>query len=233
MLTRFRIICSTIPHTNPKWGENSMSRALFQPEKSPIASRVIPLLLLILSLILSGCVTATIHPPQNLVRDTIPITLASDYPTVTVDHVSGKHRAGTLYALLLLPVGSIVFLDPKIGLEDSVTRAIVKASPLGPVQSIEISVNSIEMTAYDLIFTRQIRCSIEGAVQVKTRSAKSTGRPFMVSESVTRYRTLAFSPQIAQVGRECFEAFGTTVVDLVARRILGPSEVSRDEGIID
>jgi hypothetical protein len=232
MLTRFRIICSTLPHTNPKRPENSMYRALLQKEKGSIATQFTLLLLLILSIIMSGCVTATISPPQTLVRDTIPIVLASDYPTVTVHDVSGKHRAGTLYALLVLPVGSIVFLDPKIGLEDSVTRAIVKAPPLG-VHSIEISLKSVEMTAYDLIFTRKIRCSIEGAVKVKTTSAKSPSRTIMISESVTRYRTLAFSPQIAQVGRECFEAFGTTVVSSVARRILGASEESLDDGIID
>jgi hypothetical protein len=232
MLTRFRPICSTLPHTNPKRAEESMCGALFQREEVPIATHVTLLFLLILSVILSGCVTATISPPQTLVRDTIPIALTSDYPTVTVHHVSGKHRAGTLYAFLVLPVGSIVFLDPKIGLEDSVTRAIVKAPPLG-LDSIEISVKSVEMTAYDLIFTRRIRCSIEGAVKVIRTSAKSPRQSFMVSESMTRYRKLAFSAQIAQVGRECFEAFGTSVVSSVARRILGASEVSRDDEIID
>ena len=170
--------------------------------------------------------TATVYPPRTLVRDVVPRVLASDYPTVAVHHVSGEHRAGTLYALLAIPVGSIVFIDPKIGLEDSVTRAIVKAPALSPVRSIEISVNMVEMKAYDLIFTRQIRCSIEASVRATTTTAKSPPSSYMVAAYLTRYRTLAFSAQISQVGRECFEEFGTAVVSAIGRRILGESKFS-------
>ena len=209
---------------SPPRAERSIRCAFPLQKKAPIAT-----CLTLLSLfILSGCVTATVSPPKTLVRDSIPKVLASDYPTVAVHHVSGKHRAGTLYALLAIPVGSIVFLDPEIRLEDSVTRAIVKAPPLSSVQSIEISVNTVEMKAYDLLFTRQIRCSIEGAVRVTTTSTKSPSSSFMVTESLTRYRTLAFSHQISQIGRECFEEFGTKVVSSVVKRMLGASEVFSD-----
>lgn len=182
------------------------------PRFTILRSRLRGLPILIALSALSGCVTAHLSPPTVLVRDAIPSLIAGEFPSVTVHKVPPQKSSGSLFALLIVPVGSVVVSNPEIGIGDAITRAIVKNPPDHPINGVELAINSLDLSAYDLLITRRIVCSIDASIRIISAARKPIPHPLPVNISISRYRALAFTPQLERVGRECFEEFGKAIV---------------------
>lgn len=171
-----------------------------------------------LVLFLSGCVTATVTGPTTPITQVIPPELTNEYPTVVVEGVEPSQTVGSLFAFVVLPVGSIVVRDPAALIADSVTRAIIVAGNPVTGERLLVRVTNLQLTAYDLLVTRRIVCSIEGTIHVSYASELAEIQPLSVTTSLSRFQSLAFSRQMSDVGRECLDQFGREVMRKIDAR---------------
>lgn len=173
----------------------------------------------LLGTLLSGCVTATVTGPATLAREVIPPELAHEYPAVVVEGGDSSQQVGHLFAFLALPVGTIVVNEPKRLIEDSITRAIIAAGDTLRVGQLRIRGTQLYITAYDLVVTRHIRCSVASTIEVSNLAGASGIQTVPVATSLSRFRSLAFSPQISEVARECLRQFGAEVLRKIDARM--------------
>lgn len=150
----------------------------------------------------------------------IPEAITHEYPTVTLDGVSAPHRAGSLFAFLTIPVGSIVIPNPKLLLKDSVIRALITAGAPPAIHDLTVDISDLSITAYDLLVTRRIACSVASTIRLSSDDAVFEVTDVSVTTSFAHYRSLAFSAQISEVARECMRQFGRDVVERVKARDL-------------
>lgn len=180
-------------------------------------SRIKSIALLIM--LLNGCVTATISEPATPVRDAIPPELSAEYPTVVVEGQDTPQQVGSLFALLALPVGSIVVTKPRELIEDSVMRTIITTTKRRHIDGLRITDTNFQMTAYDLLVTRRIVCSITGTIEAFYTAGDPTIQTIPIEISLSRYRSLAFSPQITEVARECVREFANEAIRTITARV--------------
>ena len=121
---------------------------------------------------------------------------------------------GTLFAGILIPVGSITVHSPSLHLESSLRHQLLqKGTQListNKTEVPEIAMNTFSLTVWDLLITRRISCHLE--VTVTNAKDNSLILPQSFSIEHSGYATYAFEKELSFYLRECFDMLAKQVV---------------------
>jgi hypothetical protein len=170
---------------------------------------------------LAGCISARIPLLREPIKNQIPPEVAHDLPPIAVRGVSPNQRVGTLFALLAIPVGSVVISHPEELLHDAITRAILTNRQAVSLPPLIIMIRSLTVSAFDLLLTRRISCTLSAVVYPASHQPQEPSPPLQVTTELAQFRSLAFSPQVAAVSNECFATFGEEISARIIARFGG------------
>jgi hypothetical protein len=173
-----------------------------------------PLIRLILTTILLGtlgCTTVIVRAPALSFRSTIPHEVLAALPTISVSGLGEELRAGTLFALLIVPVGSVLVEQPQQLIEDAVGRAFLTNPHRHEVSAVSIVIKNLSISVPDLLVTRRIVCSISGSARFPI-GGQGDYLSVPITATHAEFRPLAFRPQVTDITAECFRKFARSVV---------------------
>ncbi len=181
------------------------------PDLGLAMSKVLFFPVSVLLLTLAGCISAQIPLLREPIKNQIPLEVANDLPPIAVRGISPNQRVGTLFALLVIPVGSVVISHPEETLHDAITRGILMHHQAASLPPLTIMIQNLSISAFDLLLSRRISCRLSAVVYPDSYRSQEPSRPLLVTTELSRFRALAFSPQVAAVSNECFAAFGEEI----------------------
>jgi hypothetical protein len=122
-------------------------------------------------------------------------------------------RAGTIFAGVVVPVGSITVVTPSLHLESSLRHQLLQESTqvvsTQKMEAPEITIDSLSLTVWDLLITRKVSCDLATSIASTGPHGETTTTGFTVHHSA--YTIYAFKKELSFYLNECF--------DLLARRI--------------
>jgi hypothetical protein len=158
--------------------------------------KVIPIFFLI-SLGVNSCVRTglTADPaPRSLSKlahlNNRPIRLEVEAPQSPIS-------LGHQYLLIVIPFGRITLEEPKkyifnLVYEDLVLKGFSPVTAHGTKRELRVKLESMNATAYDLLFIRLVRCSVDLDINFN-------GLHFIAQGSASSFRRYGFKPQIEEL----------------------------------
>jgi hypothetical protein len=115
-------------------------------------------------------------------------------------------HAGMQYILGIIPFGTVSIASPALAINDSLSeQLIIHRRSLGDQQ---LSINSVSLTAYDLIFTRRLVCSIEAELKDKDATLP-------INLRFTGFARFGFEKQLSAHWIRCRREFARKIVALL------------------
>jgi hypothetical protein len=122
---------------------------------------------------------------------------------------------GTLFAGILIPVGTISVHSPSLHLESSLRHQLLQKGiqliSTKKTEVPEIAMNTFSLTVWDLLITRRISCHLEVSITNGKDNSLIPPKSFSIEHSA--YETYAFEKELSFYLRECF--------DLLAKHVVG------------
>jgi hypothetical protein len=123
------------------------------------------------------------------------------------------YRAGTIFAGVLFPVGSITVTTPSLHLESALRHELLqKSTQVASTQkreATEISMDRLSLTVWDLLITRKISCTLRVSL---TRPEHTDGARIQVFDvQHSAYTPYALRKELSFYLRECFDLLAQTI----------------------
>ena len=123
------------------------------------------------------------------------------------------YRAGTIFAGVLFPVGSITVTTPSLHLESALRHELLQKSTqvvsTQKREATEISMDRLSLTVWDLLITRKISCNLR--VSLTRPENTDRARIQVVDVQHSAYTPYAFRKELSFYLRECFDLLARTI----------------------
>jgi len=167
---------------------------------------------------LLGCTTTSVvTPPAPTYLGRLIAANRRPLSLEVIDEV-GKAPVGYQYLLVAIPFGQIT-LDSAAG---HLTRALttelamagfsVGRSSAGISPPLTVKITEVELNAFDLFFTRRIRCHVEGSWSLGLLGEQH------LSVTQSEFALYAFAPRLSRALGGCMQEFATKISQEIMRR---------------
>ncbi len=175
-----------------------------------------PAVFLPLVLFLAGCLHTSL-PPRQVLPDIYRLGRVAERQVQleTNSEVPEQSTLGHQYLFIGIPFGRISLADPKQALYESASRGlaqerigITNASSAHP--ELKLSLEDLQLTAYDFIFIRRIVCRVRLKAEF-TRPSSSAPLTKVFTATETDWVSLAFERELQRVLFRALDSSITTM----------------------
>jgi len=191
---------------------------------------------------LSGCISIDLLPPPpalvhshsrissylyhgNGVPEIKPLPVSNKlyykkpyHPVVEIRFTPTKNDrviAGTIFAGVIMPVGSVTVVTPSLHLESALREKLLQESTqiisTKRIEVFEITIDTLSLTVWDLLITRKISCTLRASTTPLDTDNQLPKRSFEAHSSA--YTTYAFQRELSFYLRGCFDLLAGHIVD--------------------